>query len=114
MQNVGTDAFVLSSLSRFLVKVDDNLTQEFEVEGHDLLSLLYAYLDEFLYRFSVEGFICKKATLLHLHVPDHVATTATATTTTPGTTTEGEGQQQQQQPCRLHVRGEGETFDLEK
>lgn len=59
---------------------------EFDVEGHDLPSLLFAYLDEFLYRFSTDGFICKRATV---------------------TTFDREA-------SKLRVRGQGETFDLEK
>ena len=34
---------------------------EFEVEGHDLGSLLFALLDEFLFRFSADDFmVCRK------------------------------------------------------
>ena len=35
--------------------------------GHDILSLLYALLDEFLFRFSADDFfVCKKASILTL------------------------------------------------
>lgn len=101
------------------MKVDEAVTQEFDVEGHDLLALLYAYLDEFLYRFSVEGFVCKKATLLELQVPtreeeEEGVTTATATATTALPAESRGGGEEGGSACRLRVRGQGETFNLEK
>jgi len=46
------------------VDIDDSLTHDFEVEGHDLHSLLYAFMDEFLYQFAADGITCKKCTIL--------------------------------------------------
>jgi hypothetical protein len=60
------------------ITIDESLTSEFKVEGnttqpwpilaltdlqpgHDLMSLLYALLDEFLFRFSAEdNLICRE------------------------------------------------------
>lgn len=36
--------------------VEMNDTQDIEAEGHDMLSLLYHFLDEFLFLFSAEPF----------------------------------------------------------
>ena len=33
-------------------------------EGHDMQSLLFAYMDEFLYRFSTDSFCCVEAEIL--------------------------------------------------
>lgn len=41
------------------VEVDDSLVIEVEAEGRDLKSLLYKFLDEFLYNFSTEDNVCK-------------------------------------------------------
>ena len=49
------------------VHIDVDKCVEFTVSAHDLHSLLYAYLDEFLYRFSTDGFCCKEAKVLHLN-----------------------------------------------
>mmetsp|Transcript_89671 Transcript_89671/g.239636 ORF Transcript_89671/g.239636 Transcript_89671/m.239636 type:complete len:256 (+) Transcript_89671:5-772(+) len=37
-----------------------------EVSGHDMESLVYALLDEFLFRFSVDGFVVRRVQLLQL------------------------------------------------
>jgi len=39
--------------------VDDEKTQSFEISGHDMESLLYNYMDEFLYRFNTDLIACK-------------------------------------------------------
>ena len=42
------------------VEVDEALTEDFEVSGEDLPSLLFNLLDEFLFRFSTEPFQVKQ------------------------------------------------------
>eukprot|EP00696_Hemimastix_kukwesjijk_P020237 gnl/Hemi2/9746_TR3391_c0_g1_i1.p1 gnl/Hemi2/9746_TR3391_c0_g1~~gnl/Hemi2/9746_TR3391_c0_g1_i1.p1 ORF type:complete len:157 (-),score=43.42 gnl/Hemi2/9746_TR3391_c0_g1_i1:192-662(-) len=42
------------------VEEDPELTQVFDAEGHDMQSLLYAYLEELLFHFSAENFIGKE------------------------------------------------------
>lgn len=39
------------------VEINEELTSTFEVEGHDMPSLLFALMDEFLFRFSAEDFM---------------------------------------------------------
>ena len=56
------------------------------VIGHDLDSLLYAYLDEFLFRFSTDGFCCKDAKVLQLD----------------------------RERFSITVQGNGETYDLSR
>eukprot|EP00053_Salpingoeca_punica_P004218 m.47918 g.47918 ORF g.47918 m.47918 type:complete len:190 (+) comp12682_c0_seq1:77-646(+) len=69
------------------VEIDESLTSEFEVEGHDLLSLLYALLDEFLFRFSAEdNLVCKEVKILEFD----------------------------QENFKIKVQGRGEVFDLSK
>eukprot|EP00823_Brevimastigomonas_motovehiculus_P000756 TRINITY_DN10973_c0_g1_i1.p1 TRINITY_DN10973_c0_g1~~TRINITY_DN10973_c0_g1_i1.p1 ORF type:complete len:246 (+),score=103.29 TRINITY_DN10973_c0_g1_i1:71-808(+) len=41
------------------VSVDDQYTFEIEASGHDMESLLYSFMDEFLYHFNAEYIICK-------------------------------------------------------
>lgn len=82
------------------------------MEGHDLPSLLFAYLDEFLFRFSTEAFVVKRATILDLQRP-------------PPSPSEGqEGPEREDAEggagmaaaaaYRIRVRAEGEGFDLAK
>jgi SHS2 domain-containing protein len=66
--------------------VDEGRSVELEVSGHDLPSLLFALLDEFLYTFSTDSFVCKRATITRLD----------------------------RQAFKIRVRAEGEAFDLEK
>lgn len=98
------------------VQIDPSRTQELEVEGHDLPSLLFAYLDEFLFRFSTEAFVAKRATLLEFTRPPAAQQK------------EGEGDAAKPPPegaaagqgggsggaYRVRVRAEGEGFDLAK
>lgn len=41
-----------------------------EAEGHDILSLLYNYMNEFLYLFSGEGIVCKHIYIYDLQVKE--------------------------------------------
>lgn len=67
------------------VDIDENITIQFEVEGnnlyiiiiiyylffkkgHDLESLLFAFLDELLFRFSTEFIICKEISIIELDI----------------------------------------------
>jgi len=68
------------------IQIDPSLSQEFTVSGHDLHSLLFAFLDEFLFRFSADGFACRQAKILNFNREDHT----------------------------ISVQGEGELFDLSK
>eukprot|EP01136_Pigoraptor_vietnamica_P023584 Opistho-1_new@75830 len=68
------------------VDIDESQTRTFEVEGHDLESLLYNFMDEFLYVFSTEFFVPRE-----VHVDD-IDTDA----------------------FRIRVTGRGEVFDRAK
>eukprot|EP00037_Helgoeca_nana_P008630 m.76831 g.76831 ORF g.76831 m.76831 type:complete len:225 (-) comp19060_c0_seq1:308-982(-) len=72
-----------------LDKVDEDETQmqEFEIEGHDLISLLYNLMDEFLFRFVTEPFVvCRRVKILELD----------------------------REAFKIRVQGFGEVFDLAK
>eukprot|EP00286_Rhodomonas_abbreviata_P029790 CAMPEP_0181292630 /NCGR_PEP_ID=MMETSP1101-20121128/2615_1 /TAXON_ID=46948 /ORGANISM="Rhodomonas abbreviata, Strain Caron Lab Isolate" /LENGTH=220 /DNA_ID=CAMNT_0023397125 /DNA_START=316 /DNA_END=978 /DNA_ORIENTATION=- len=43
--------------------VDTTSTNSVEVSGHDLDSLLYAFMDEFLFQFCVDGFVARRVTI---------------------------------------------------
>eukprot|EP01102_Stenamoeba_stenopodia_P006657 TRINITY_DN1841_c0_g2_i1.p1 TRINITY_DN1841_c0_g2~~TRINITY_DN1841_c0_g2_i1.p1 ORF type:complete len:115 (-),score=17.26 TRINITY_DN1841_c0_g2_i1:11-355(-) len=52
------------------IEVDPNLEPlNVFVEGHDLESLLYAFMDEFLFQFSTEGYACNTVSYTHLTLP---------------------------------------------
>eukprot|EP00753_Platysulcus_tardus_P014897 PLAT4614.1.p3 GENE.PLAT4614.1~~PLAT4614.1.p3 ORF type:complete len:113 (-),score=45.31 PLAT4614.1:108-446(-) len=42
------------------VDIDSSASRSFRAEGHDLLSLVFGLLDEALYVFNTDGFICKR------------------------------------------------------
>jgi len=42
------------------VEIEEGKTVEIDVQGHDLESLLYTFLDEFLYNFCTEFIVCKQ------------------------------------------------------
>ena len=47
------------------VSIDDSMTCEFEVSGHDYETLLFALLDEFLFRFCVDDcMVCREINIL--------------------------------------------------
>lgn len=83
------------------------------MEGHDLPSLLFAYLDEFLFRFSTEAFVVKRATIFDFQRPQP-------------SSSEGQGRPEREDveggagmaaaagAYRIRVRAEGEGFDLAK
>eukprot|EP00035_Acanthoeca_spectabilis_P024293 m.453207 g.453207 ORF g.453207 m.453207 type:complete len:219 (-) comp20455_c0_seq1:386-1042(-) len=69
------------------VEEDDSQIQEFEVEGHDYISLLYNLMDEFLFRFVTEPFVvCRRVKILELD----------------------------SEAFKIRVQGFGEVFDLTK
>eukprot|EP00730_Choanoeca_flexa_P000643 TRINITY_DN10281_c0_g1_i4.p2 TRINITY_DN10281_c0_g1~~TRINITY_DN10281_c0_g1_i4.p2 ORF type:complete len:161 (+),score=32.26 TRINITY_DN10281_c0_g1_i4:995-1477(+) len=69
------------------IDIDEGVTSEFEVEGHDLMSLLYALLDEFLFRFSAEdNLVCKDVEIVEMDLD----------------------------AFKIKVKGKGEVFDLKK
>eukprot|EP01111_Echinosteliopsis_oligospora_P002772 TRINITY_DN1428_c0_g1_i3.p1 TRINITY_DN1428_c0_g1~~TRINITY_DN1428_c0_g1_i3.p1 ORF type:complete len:128 (+),score=23.76 TRINITY_DN1428_c0_g1_i3:165-548(+) len=54
---------VTIAMFNYMVEVDNVETtseRSIEIEGHDLDSLLYNYLDEWLFVFSTEYFVCKE------------------------------------------------------
>ena len=59
MFNYATDLSLVNAISDEIVKIS--------VEGHDLSSLLYNYLDELLFRFCTDGFCCKYIKILELN-----------------------------------------------
>lgn len=68
------------------VEIQPDQAVEFIVQSHDMKSLLFKYMDEFLFRFSTDGFCCKKATILEFD----------------------------KKAFKLTVRGEGELWDPSK
>jgi SHS2 domain-containing protein len=68
------------------IDIDPKATIEFEVEAHDMQSLLFRYMDEFLFRFCTDGFACKTATILSFD----------------------------RESFKIKVRGEGEKWDPSK
>ena len=46
------------------VEIDEEITVEIEAEGHDMESLLYSLMDEFLFQFCVDFVVCKKVTIV--------------------------------------------------
>eukprot|EP00041_Stephanoeca_diplocostata_P005138 m.56837 g.56837 ORF g.56837 m.56837 type:complete len:202 (+) comp15596_c0_seq2:98-703(+) len=69
------------------VEIDDTATMEFEAEGHDMLSLLFNLMDEFLFRFVTEPFVvCSQIKILEFNREDF----------------------------KIRVQGLGEVFDLDK
>eukprot|EP00051_Salpingoeca_urceolata_P023307 m.392991 g.392991 ORF g.392991 m.392991 type:complete len:193 (-) comp20088_c7_seq1:88-666(-) len=69
------------------VDIDPQQAIEFEVEGHDHLSLLFALMDEFLFRFCAEEeVVCKRVCIQEFDTENF----------------------------KIKVRGEGEKFDLKK
>jgi SHS2 domain-containing protein len=46
------------------VEIDPEKVIELSAKGHDMHSLLFAFMDEFLYLFASEGFCVKKAKIL--------------------------------------------------
>eukprot|EP00026_Physarum_polycephalum_P020033 Phypoly_transcript_22366.p1 GENE.Phypoly_transcript_22366~~Phypoly_transcript_22366.p1 ORF type:complete len:154 (+),score=23.01 Phypoly_transcript_22366:108-569(+) len=56
-------AHTAEAMYNYMVEVDNvELKQDvtIEVSGHDMESLLYNYLDEFLFQFSTEFIVCKE------------------------------------------------------
>lgn len=43
------------------VDIDEGQTITLTVKGHDLHSLLFSFMDELLFRFSTDAFVCVKA-----------------------------------------------------
>ena len=68
------------------VEIDHEKSIEFEVKGHDMDTLLFAYMDEFLFHFSTESFCCKQVEILSFD----------------------------REQFSLKVKGRGETYDLAK
>lgn len=69
------------------VVINEELTSTFEVEGHDLQSLLFALMDEFLFRFSAEDFmVCPEIKIVEFD----------------------------RENFKIKVEGHGEPFDLAK
>ena len=48
------------------VRSNPKMTQTFSAEGHDLQSLLYAFMNEVLFHFSAEFFVCRAVKVLSL------------------------------------------------
>lgn len=68
------------------VEADPASTLEFEVDAHDMQSLLFRFMDEFLFRFCTDGFACRRATILSFD----------------------------RENFKIRVRGEGERWDPAK
>eukprot|EP00668_Euglena_longa_P011437 GGOE01013841.1.p1 GENE.GGOE01013841.1~~GGOE01013841.1.p1 ORF type:complete len:249 (-),score=75.06 GGOE01013841.1:248-994(-) len=66
-----TEAFEFTVLAMFnyctdlaTVEIDPEKTIEVEVQGHDIYSLLFSFMDEFLFHFSAEYFILKEVNIV--------------------------------------------------
>lgn len=68
------------------VEIQEDKIIEFEVKGHDMDTLLFAYMDEFLFYFSTENFCCKEVEILSLD----------------------------REQFSIKVKGHGDTYDLAK
>jgi len=55
-----------------LMKIDPDLSISIHVSGHDIQSLIFAYLDELLFRFSTEGFCCVQVSITNLDLTNYV------------------------------------------
>lgn len=64
---------------------EETQEREFEVSGHDLQSLLFAFLDELLFSFNTEQFVCRDLEITEFDRAAH----------------------------RIRARGVGERFDRE-
>lgn len=51
------------------VTIDDTLTHTYQAEGHDMHTLLFAFLDELLFVFSTELFVPRCAAPLSTNTP---------------------------------------------
>mmetsp|Transcript_12818 Transcript_12818/g.22095 ORF Transcript_12818/g.22095 Transcript_12818/m.22095 type:complete len:208 (+) Transcript_12818:36-659(+) len=58
------------------VDIDESLTREVQASAHDMMSLLFAFMDEFLFIFSTEYFVAKE---VHVTSLDKDNWTITAT-----------------------------------
>eukprot|EP00887_Chlorella_sp_A99_P007899 scaffold20.g7899.t1 len=48
------------------IAVDEGATRTYEAEGHDMHSLLFNFLDELLFTFSTEFFVCREVRVTSL------------------------------------------------
>eukprot|EP01112_Ceratiomyxa_fruticulosa_P020236 TRINITY_DN6843_c0_g1_i1.p1 TRINITY_DN6843_c0_g1~~TRINITY_DN6843_c0_g1_i1.p1 ORF type:complete len:149 (-),score=20.44 TRINITY_DN6843_c0_g1_i1:192-638(-) len=60
---------VALAMFNYMVELDsvsskENIDREIEVEGHDMNSLLFAFLDEWLFVFSTEFLVCTEIKIL--------------------------------------------------
>jgi SHS2 domain-containing protein len=69
-----------------LIEIDDSMTEEWTITGDDLKSLLFKFMDEFLFHFSAEYFVVKDLEIISFD----------------------------QDTFTIVVRAQGETFDLDK
>lgn len=81
-----------------LVEVDDSINAplgyyELQVKGHDMHSLLFAYMDELLYKFCTDGFVIKRVSITELkrNEVDFKSIKELSTTDTTGTVNDKDG-----------------------
>jgi len=48
------------------IEVDASLARKFEAQGHDMESLLFNFMDELLFDFHTEFFVCKRLEVTRL------------------------------------------------
>ena len=48
--------------------VETTGTNVIEVDGHDMQSLLYNYMDEFLFQFCTDGFVARRVLYVYIHM----------------------------------------------
>jgi len=53
-----------------LTNVEEKSEIEIEASGHDIQSLLYKFMDEVLYQFATESFLCKTVHIYWLDLDD--------------------------------------------
>eukprot|EP00013_Stygamoeba_regulata_P029915 CAMPEP_0177666180 /NCGR_PEP_ID=MMETSP0447-20121125/21446_1 /TAXON_ID=0 /ORGANISM="Stygamoeba regulata, Strain BSH-02190019" /LENGTH=146 /DNA_ID=CAMNT_0019172315 /DNA_START=20 /DNA_END=461 /DNA_ORIENTATION=- len=63
------------AMSNYITDLDYVGVDESELEGHDLESLLYNFMDEWLFQFCTEFFICKEVSVTTLDC-DHFKITS--------------------------------------
>ncbi len=48
------------------IQIDSSISVVFSVSGHDMHSLLFAYMDEILFRFCSDAYMCVKVDVVKL------------------------------------------------
>ena len=86
-------------------------TKEIQVEGHDLPSLLYNYLDELLFLFATEDHVCRDVRIVEF---ERTVGAGDASSGNWQGGQEGGGESEVQGLFKIKALAYGEAFDLKK